>query len=320
MEEQNNCKRKVFRIAVFLLVIIGIVIFCVLYIKMNRKYEYHINVNGTITIDKYLGHETDVVIPNEIGGKKVTELGVSCFEENESVINIHIPSSVKSIEAYAFARCSSLERITGGENVEVIYQGAFCSDKMLVDVFDLSNVEMIMNWAFDDSVILENVIVSDKLRYIGALAFDGTGVVPSIIPDSMQTIGTYAFSKIEKDDKKDAFLIVGDEMLIDYPNIETVEIPYGVKFVSVSKSGKKNVKKIIIPNTVTFVDSCILEKVENSVIYLPESVEKIGIYYNNEYIEKAFLDVSKIYGIEGSYAQEYAKRYGIEFEAVESWY
>ena len=320
MEEKNRKLKKIITATSIGLLVIIIVIAVVFCIMKSRKYKYHVNENGTITIDKYLGHETDVVIPDIIKGKEVTEVGALCFYENTKIRSVDIPPTIQIIGEGAFSLCESLENVSGGENVKAIGEDAFSLNSKLINIPDFSNVEIIMNCAFDGCNSLSQAIISDKLHYVGVFAFACTKVEPSIIPDSMQTIGTYAFSKIEKDDKKDAFLIVGDEMLIDYPDIETVEIPYGVKFVSVSKCGKKNVKKVIIPNTVTFVDSCILEKVENSVIYLPESVEKVGMYNNNKYLERMFLDVCKIYGIEGSYAQEYAKRYGIEFEAVEPWY
>ena len=320
MEEKNRKFKKIITATSIGLLVIIIVIAVVFCIMKSRKYKYHVNENGTITIDKYLGHETDVVIPERIRGIEVTELGLCCFEDNESVVYIHLPNSVNCIGVYAFASCPSLEKVSGGENVKIIWDGVFSLDKKLTSVPDFSNVEMIMNSAFFGCDSLKEITVSDKLRYIGVLAFSDTGISYSIIPDSMETLGTYAFSKTEYINEKDDFIIVGDGILINYPDIETVEVPEGIKFVTTCKSGIKKVKKFIVPNTANFVDSDILEKTEGSVIYIPESVEKIGEYSNGEYEEEAFLDVSKIYGIEDSYAQEYAERYGIEFEAVEPWY
>ena len=255
-----------------------------------------------------------------IRGIEVTEVGRRCFYENESIVSITIPSTVQILDGGAFSLCGSLEKVSGGENVKIIWESVFRIDKKLTSVPDFSNVEMIMNSAFFGCDSLKEITVSDKLKYIGVLAFSDTGISYSIIPDSMETLGTYAFSKTEYINEKDDFIIVGDGILINYPDIETVEVPEGIKFVTTCKSGIKKVKKFIVPNTANFVDSDILEKTEGSVIYIPESVEKIGEYSNGEYEEEAFLDVSKIYGIEDSYAQEYARRYGIEFEAVEPWY
>ena len=63
MEEKNRKLKKIITATSIGLLVIIIVIAVVFCIMKSRKYKYHVNENGTITIDKYLGHETDVVIP-----------------------------------------------------------------------------------------------------------------------------------------------------------------------------------------------------------------------------------------------------------------
>ena len=47
-------------------------------------YHYELRSDGTVQITKYIGDDVDVVIPNEIKGKKVTSIGAWAFEEYTS--------------------------------------------------------------------------------------------------------------------------------------------------------------------------------------------------------------------------------------------
>ena len=62
MEEKNRKLKKIITAVSIVLLVIIIVIAVVFCIMKSRKYKYHVNENGTITIDKYLGHET--VVPH----------------------------------------------------------------------------------------------------------------------------------------------------------------------------------------------------------------------------------------------------------------
>lgn len=52
-----------------------------------------------------------IVVPTAIGGKPVTEVGNSAFEDSCGLTSVTIPDSVTSIGWYAFADCSSLSRV-----------------------------------------------------------------------------------------------------------------------------------------------------------------------------------------------------------------
>ena len=45
----------------------------------DGKFEYEVNEDGGVTITKYTGNDTEVVIPSKIGGKKVTSIGDKAF-------------------------------------------------------------------------------------------------------------------------------------------------------------------------------------------------------------------------------------------------
>ena len=83
----------------------------------NLTYEE--NESG-ITITRYTGNKTKLVIPGKIGGKKVTSIGWNAFSGCRGLKSITLPEGVTSIEAYAFVGCSGLKSITLPKSVTSI--------------------------------------------------------------------------------------------------------------------------------------------------------------------------------------------------------
>ena len=78
-----------------------------------------------IIIEGYTGDKTELVIPGEIDGKKVTSVGKYAFEDCSGLTSITIPDSVTSIGWNAFRNCSGLTSITIPDGVTNIANDAF---------------------------------------------------------------------------------------------------------------------------------------------------------------------------------------------------
>lgn len=289
----------------------------------KNDYKYHVNEDGkTITLDKYLGEDEEVIIPDNIDGKDVTVIGAWCFKMNETIVDVFIPSTVEEIESSAFAICHKLERVRGGENICYVGDAAFTMSKKLSEVPSLEKLSDIYDSTFRGCESLNNVKVSNTLMHIGRGAFGNTGINYDIVPDSVKMIGGSAFFETSKIKENNDYIIVGDNVLIEFPDIEIVNVPEGVKVVTYN-SVKNNVNEMYLPNSIICVDSNILYKADETdqaIIYIPESVVQIGTFYVNFFEEEKMHNVECICGIKGSYAQEYAERVGIRFREVEPWY
>lgn len=102
-----------------------------------------------------------LVIPNSLNGRTVTQIGNSAFENQTSLSQITIPSSVTSIGSNAFLSCSSLEKVviqreTG--NITSLGSDAFseCSSLKTIElppkkILDYVNAE---NWSNYDNFML----------------------------------------------------------------------------------------------------------------------------------------------------------------------
>ena len=67
-------------------------------------FEYSVS-DGKVTINKYTGSDTEVVIPSEIEGMPVITIRNFAFQSCRNLVHLTIPDSVTSMSANAFFIC-----------------------------------------------------------------------------------------------------------------------------------------------------------------------------------------------------------------------
>ena len=156
--------------------------------------------------EKYTG---DIVIPSQttIDGKvyNVTKVGNKAFYECTGLTSVTIPEGVTSIGSYAFYYCSELKSITIPNSVKSIGSGAFsgCIDleSIIVEsgniVYDSrDNCNAIIETSTNTLITgCKNTVIPDSITSIGDYAFSGRSGLTSItISNSVTRIGYWAFS------------------------------------------------------------------------------------------------------------------------------
>ncbi len=199
-------------------------------IAYKKIFEYN-NDNGEITITKYIGTEIEVVIPAEIDGCPVTQIGDMAFMNCE-LVDVVIPDSVKHIGAMAFYGCIYMENVKIGEGVTTIGDQAFYGCITLIDVEIGDNVTIIGDQSFSGCVTLVNVKIGKNVKIIGSEAFRGCIALVNItIPDNVTIISDGAFKDCE------GLLIVtmgssvstiGDNAFYGCGSLATITIPASV--------------------------------------------------------------------------------------------
>ena len=113
-------------------------------IYTQGDYEYIIININEVELRNYLGDETEVVIPSEMGGMPVTSIGEFCFngrysvdgtydlphpnaDNNNKIRKVTVPSSVKTICVEAFSFMESLNEVVLNEGLELIDEFAFAN-------------------------------------------------------------------------------------------------------------------------------------------------------------------------------------------------
>ena len=122
-------------------------------------HSYEISDDGqSVIIDRVSWRTTgEVIIPEEIEGKKVRTIAYQCFADCSRVTKIILPDTITSIERNAFFGCGRITEINLPKSLKTIGDGAFtfCSG-------------------------LTNLVIPDEVTSIGELAFNGCSFLETI--------------------------------------------------------------------------------------------------------------------------------------------
>ena len=157
--------------------------------------------NG-VKILKYNGSAKSVVIPSEIEGLPVKEIGRDAFRSNDTMKSVIIPDSVEEIGESAFLGCD-LQSVTFGNSVKEIGKEAFAYCDSLESVTIPDSVKKIGGQAFHSCDSLKSVTLGNSLQeiadgynysdlYYGMFAYCKS-LESVTIPDSVKKIGETAF-------------------------------------------------------------------------------------------------------------------------------
>jgi hypothetical protein len=139
-----------------------------LFAQSGEDFDILQNRAGGITITGYRGTEKNVVIPETIGGLKVTIIGLRAFF-NKSLTGVTIPETVSYLESQAFAG-NQLSALTIG-NCVIIGYGAF-QDNHLTELILPEGAATIGPMAFARNQ-LSGVVIPESVLHIGNGAFAG---------------------------------------------------------------------------------------------------------------------------------------------------
>lgn len=138
-------------------------------------------------------------------------------------------------------------------------------------------------------------------------------------------VGSDVFEYTPWEEKQQGdFVILNNTLQLYKGSEQTVHIPNGITaiyaafYFTEEEKYPIQVKEIYIPDSVQVLAANAFLGQEDLTVYIPNSVTKIG----NEYGEETYYDIEdnvKIVTTSGSYAEEYAQKYGIEYEIVDGW-
>ena len=198
-------------------------------------FTYVILDDHTVQIVDWEGTVTDLQVPGELDGLRVTgiseyafygcdsltsiilpeglkEIGDNAFCGCEGLTEIHLPLSITSIGANPFAGCANMTFISVSQNhpyLEIVDGVLFSKpDKRLI-CFPAGNsaesytvpegVVRIGEMAFQKDLYLESVVLPESLCYIGKDAFMGCEALQSMtVPAGVSEIGEGALDRCSR--------------------------------------------------------------------------------------------------------------------------
>ncbi len=204
---------------------------------------------------------TSITIPDS-----VTSIDNSTFSGCTSLTSINIPDSVTSIGSYAFDDCTSLTSITIPNSVTSIGNDAFENCTSLTSITIPDSVTIIGNGAFDFCYSLNSVYITDvaawcnisfggcvanPLYYAKNLYLNGELVTDLLVPDSVTSIGDYAFeycTSLEGITIPDSVISIGSSAFENCTSLTSITIPDSVTSISAGAfQGCSNLESITLP-------------------------------------------------------------------------
>lgn len=154
---------------------------------VNSDFEY-MTLGDEVTITKYIGADTEVVIPRQIDGHTVVGIGKGAFRNVSCLTGVTIPDSVTSLGVGAFSG-TGLTGVIIPDNVTCIEFGTFSSCNSLTSVTIPDSVTSIVDWAFRFCPSLTDITIPDSVTSIGRGAFYGcSGLTGITIPAGVTKI------------------------------------------------------------------------------------------------------------------------------------
>lgn len=228
----------------------------------------------TVTITKYTGKESTVILPSTINSWPVTKIGEDALKDNTTITSVTIPDSVTEIGANAFAGCTNLTSVTyGGDWSKLTIQSG---NPAVEDAAKDAANEQLFDFDFtpDNTAVIVTrykgtaADVTIPSRYKGKpvtmidhVAFHNSSVVTSVtIPDSVTSIPDYAFGFCSQ--------------------LTNISIPNSVTFIGFSAFNScTSLKSITLPSSLSTIQSYAFYNCGNlKTIRIPVSVTSIGNY------------------------------------------
>ena len=199
------------------------------YADVNKAFAF---ITDGITLDEYMNYINNIKtlpysfeIPQEINGIRVTKITQnSDFRDNLDIVEIRLPESVYSMEAYAFEGCENLEAINL-QNIKTMGMNAFDGCKSLKKIELSPLLTNIPSSAFRNCKSLKEVIINEGTASVGYDAFYGcTSLEKITIPSTITSLNGNPFSSASN-----KLVIYG----VDGSYAETFANTYGYAFVAI---------------------------------------------------------------------------------------
>ena len=198
----------------------------------NKRWIWKEKGKNGILLTEYIGRETDIIVPEKIGERKVTAIDIFCFSPSnmvrkyklrrdiqktrENITSVIFPSTVTSIDVGAFLDCKNLSYVE-------------LPPKLRSRFRSLSTTPIYMEGIFQGCTKLKTVTIPEKMEKIPPILFSHSCIEKIEIPSTVKEISFCAFLMCEnlKEVKLNEGLEIIDEF--NFYELDEITIPRSVK-------------------------------------------------------------------------------------------
>ncbi len=237
----------------------------------TNQFSYTVS-NSEITISRYTGADSGVIIPSTVAGYPVTAISDQAFFGNTTLSSVEIPSGIETIGFAAFMGCTGLKNITIPSSVTGVGWASFNGCTGLENVTIEPGVESISGEAFKGCTGLTSITIPSSVTSIGSEAFSGCDNLVSIEvdPDNLgyQDIGGVVYNK-------------AGTTLSAFPGGRggAYTVPYGVTNIGwCALRYCKKLTSVTIPSSVTSIEGLAFDGCTGlQSVIIPSGVASIGV-------------------------------------------
>ena len=211
-------------------------------------FEYVSDLKAQRTVIRaYHGQASDVVVPADINGFPVEEIGPGAFAKS-TVDSVDLPYSLISIGPMAFANCVNLQYVTLPDGIREIGAQAFENCMSLLKLHIPDSMTEICTRSFKNCQALLCLAIPDNVSKIGTAAFSQCSSLQDVtFSNQINMIGAQAFTDtpwIERTDpgaelvRKDHLLIYRQFAILECldKRVEQIVVPEGITVIGDRKS------------------------------------------------------------------------------------
>ena len=223
----------------------------------------------TVTITKYTGKESTVILPSKISSWPVTKIGEDAFQDNTTITSVTIPDSVTEIGSNAFAGCTNLTSVNyagNWSNLTIQSGNPAVQDAANAPLFDFeftldNTAAIVTNYKYNGAaadVTIPSRYQGKPVTTIGHAAFFNSAVTSVTIPDSVTSIS--------------------DDAFVNCPQLTNISIPNSVTYIGFFAFGScTSLKSITLPSSLSSISGALFSGCSQlTTIHIPVSVTSIG--------------------------------------------
>ena len=223
--------------------------------------------SDSIIITRYKGKSPNVVIPEYIEGKKVTELrGTFYLSTVESVV---LSKGIHTIGMQAFLKCENLKSVMLSPNLKTIETEAFSGCTALKELALPDSLEEMGYMAFNGCTALKYVFIPKSIiNWDGGATFYQCGLQKVDLEEGMTSLGYMTFSDTQ---------------------ITEITFPKSLKTIPQGVCARcANLTRINLPEGVETIESGAFIKTAITELTIPASVRSVSdtSFYSNEHLKK----------------------------------
>lgn len=236
----------------------------------------------------------NVVVPETLGGYPVVSVGgnsssknlVGASAVNTAIKTVTLPSTVTTINQFAFNNLKGLTSVTGGA-VTSIGASSFKNCVAMDEVFIPSTVTSVGNYAFSGCTKFANITVPSYVTSWGTYVFEKCVTLTEVtFAEGVTSVGSYMFNsctRLATINWASTITIIKDNAFLGCTGLKgTLTIPNGVKTIGIAafKNCTGFTGSLILPDGLTTISNDAFRSCSGFTgdLVIPNSVTSMGTY------------------------------------------